>query len=258
MTRRLAMNSEGQMTYCTASEENIGRGRCNHIAHQKPGETPQEFCERATAALNSRKPSGTARNELKGFNGRPVDYTISVKKGVLSDEEISNLKSKEVAVYSFPNGGYDLEFPPSYDESAFSEEVCKMSTKGSWKSSQIDDNPTIIYSTDKFEICPFALSGLQYDRVSPDRESVVKALEERKATENYWWCDKKVPDASKRGPQWDALVDEAISAAKSGKFDSSTIEETDRKIDDFMQRRCEEIYSSYDSDVSIDQTHFKK
>lgn len=34
MVKRLALNSEGLLTYCTASEENIGKGRCNHIAHQ--------------------------------------------------------------------------------------------------------------------------------------------------------------------------------------------------------------------------------
>lgn len=51
MSRRLAMNSEGQMTYCTASEENIGKGRCNHIVHQNPEESPEDFCERANKTL---------------------------------------------------------------------------------------------------------------------------------------------------------------------------------------------------------------
>lgn len=35
MTKRLALTKDGKITYCTASEENIVKGRCNHIAHQK-------------------------------------------------------------------------------------------------------------------------------------------------------------------------------------------------------------------------------
>lgn len=47
MTKVLALNNKGQMTYCSASEENRGKGRCNHIAHQKPNESKEEFLERA-------------------------------------------------------------------------------------------------------------------------------------------------------------------------------------------------------------------
>lgn len=44
--RRLSLNTEGELTYCTASEENIGKGRCNHIDHQRKGETQEQFMER--------------------------------------------------------------------------------------------------------------------------------------------------------------------------------------------------------------------
>lgn len=43
MKGRLALTVDGKITICTASEENIGKGRCNHIAHQKPDQTPDEF-----------------------------------------------------------------------------------------------------------------------------------------------------------------------------------------------------------------------
>lgn len=45
-TKRLAINSEGMMTYCSVPEELQGVGRCNHIKHQKDGESPAEFIER--------------------------------------------------------------------------------------------------------------------------------------------------------------------------------------------------------------------
>ena len=46
MEKRLALTKDGKMTYCTASEENIGKGRCNHIAHQKNNESAEDFCKR--------------------------------------------------------------------------------------------------------------------------------------------------------------------------------------------------------------------
>ena len=45
--KRLALTVNGDMTYCTASEENIGKGRCNHVLHQIDGETAEAFVKRA-------------------------------------------------------------------------------------------------------------------------------------------------------------------------------------------------------------------
>lgn len=39
----LAVNINGDVTYCTASPEMRGMGRCNHIEHQADGETTQDF-----------------------------------------------------------------------------------------------------------------------------------------------------------------------------------------------------------------------
>ena len=35
MTKRLAMTVDGRLTYCSADEHNIGKGRCNHVSHAK-------------------------------------------------------------------------------------------------------------------------------------------------------------------------------------------------------------------------------
>ena len=42
----LAMTTDGRMTYCSAPPEARGIGRCNHMDHQKDGETTEEFVER--------------------------------------------------------------------------------------------------------------------------------------------------------------------------------------------------------------------
>ena len=46
MTRVLAVNTDGNITYCTCPPELRGTGRCNHIAHQNNGETPEKFIKR--------------------------------------------------------------------------------------------------------------------------------------------------------------------------------------------------------------------
>lgn len=42
--KRLALTEDGVMTYCTASEENMGKGRCNHVLHGDPNDM-QGFME---------------------------------------------------------------------------------------------------------------------------------------------------------------------------------------------------------------------
>lgn len=51
MQKRLAVTKDGQLTYCTATEENIGKGRCNHICHQKVGESEASFMARANQEI---------------------------------------------------------------------------------------------------------------------------------------------------------------------------------------------------------------
>lgn len=41
-----AVNSKGELTKCTAREENIGKGRCDHVMHAKKNENNKELLER--------------------------------------------------------------------------------------------------------------------------------------------------------------------------------------------------------------------
>lgn len=44
MTKKvLALNTKGELTYCTAPEDKRGQGRCNHVAHQEEGQSQIEF-----------------------------------------------------------------------------------------------------------------------------------------------------------------------------------------------------------------------
>lgn len=46
--KRLALTKDGKLTFCTSDPENIGKGRCNHVAHQLPSESKEDFLNRAS------------------------------------------------------------------------------------------------------------------------------------------------------------------------------------------------------------------
>lgn len=52
MAKRLAMTFDGRLTYCSADEHNIGKGRCNHVSHAKNGESQEKFLERTTKVVS--------------------------------------------------------------------------------------------------------------------------------------------------------------------------------------------------------------
>ena len=70
MKKRLALTKDGRMTYCTASEENVGKGRCNHIAHQRLDESTKEFCERIKDMKenNNKKCDNNKNNYIKNLD----------------------------------------------------------------------------------------------------------------------------------------------------------------------------------------------
>lgn len=53
MTKVLALNTDGQLTYCTAPEELRGKGRCNHIFHQNNGESKEDFLKRVSNMVDT-------------------------------------------------------------------------------------------------------------------------------------------------------------------------------------------------------------
>ena len=50
----LAINDRGELTYCSAPPELRGKGRCNHICHQKENENMTEFMQKANEILEER------------------------------------------------------------------------------------------------------------------------------------------------------------------------------------------------------------
>jgi hypothetical protein len=49
LNKVLALNTKGQLTYCTALPEDRGKGRCDHVTHQKQGQTRNDFIKELNA-----------------------------------------------------------------------------------------------------------------------------------------------------------------------------------------------------------------
>ena len=64
----LALNVDGQLTYCTCPPDKRGIGRCNHVAHQMENESMEEFLNR----VNNQMESGNADSESANIDNRGI------------------------------------------------------------------------------------------------------------------------------------------------------------------------------------------
>lgn len=106
--RRLALTVNGDLTYCQASEENVGKGRCNHIAHQFKDETPNEFLNRV-AELQKDLQQYETSDEVLDNAFIPLDGTeVETKPYRMTDEEKEELVCIENKMQLDQNieGGY--------------------------------------------------------------------------------------------------------------------------------------------------------
>lgn len=107
--KRLALSKDGQITYCTADDDNIGKGRCNHVYHQKSNESAGEFLDRMPNTNNSdyNGYSGTTMKSDKIVCKMPMEdlktyvAAISSPEIKLTREEVkSECIGGEVLVYT--------------------------------------------------------------------------------------------------------------------------------------------------------------
>ena len=92
--RRLALTKDGKLTYCTASEENIGKGRCNHIDHQKNKESIKDFTIRCSQLTNKNISMLNIPSEIRCLNNGLLKLDEKLKERNL------NLSIKSVGGYA--------------------------------------------------------------------------------------------------------------------------------------------------------------
>lgn len=104
----LAVNTNGDITYCTVPPESRGKGRCNHIAHQNIGESTQDFIARIDSLREE-----VENEEIKDFI--PMEgTTIETKPYRMTEEEKKELTPIESRMQLDQNieGGYiEVEEP---------------------------------------------------------------------------------------------------------------------------------------------------
>ena len=99
--KRLALNKDGKLTYCTATEENLGKGRCNHLLHQSSKESMESFLERIDKEILNLNFEGEQKFSNKNLNSTEIKELQFNKQ---KDEFIKLQKQK------FPMAGAQDKF----------------------------------------------------------------------------------------------------------------------------------------------------
>lgn len=66
--KRLALNTEGLLTYCTVENPEEAKGRCNHILHQNNNENNVDFYKRAEEKVNEIQKENRRKDKVKAMS----------------------------------------------------------------------------------------------------------------------------------------------------------------------------------------------
>ena len=95
MSKVLALTTDGRITYCTASEEDRGKGRCNHIVHQDKNESIEQFTERYNKMIEESS-NVTKENETAEEIKDKEILELYAKINELAGEELTEENFNEV------------------------------------------------------------------------------------------------------------------------------------------------------------------
>ena len=93
----LALTEDGRLTYCTAPEDKRGKGRCNHVSHQKEGQSVQNFIEEIKDSQDS---------TLNDINKEDLE---AVKKSGWALRHVKN-QTPEICMEAVKQNGWALKF----------------------------------------------------------------------------------------------------------------------------------------------------
>ena len=85
MSKRLAMTTDGRMTYCSASDANIGKGRCNHIIHQNKNENSNDFIKRVEELKENLDHKLNSENKFDRIHAARNKYGLDK---LINDEDV--------------------------------------------------------------------------------------------------------------------------------------------------------------------------
>ena len=205
MKKRLALTKDGRMTYCTATEENIGKGRCNHIAHQKEGQTEVDFVEEANKIWDIKEDEKNVKVSFDENDNIKIEYAGSViktkNKDFLFENKNGTYQPTEYAKYIILSQGKKM----------FSRLICELDKDFKYhresfvdvvdpdifyeRKSQYTDNKKVFEelvskwkeeNMEKFENVPYIPSIQRYAR----NFSFNKEITLEEAVQGYKYCNQ--------------------------------------------------------------------
>lgn len=199
MGKRLAMTVDGRLTYCSADEHNIGKGRCNHVSHAKNGESQEKFLERTTKVVSILKKKEYDAEEWEfGINiGEDIEYLEEQYKNFDPDMYVSsdNVFARQIAA----EHGYALD-RLALDK----DEIVRMAVieKGYCTENFLNDTPGIRKT--------LAQEGFYLDKLINDEDESVRDTAKRKINEFDHLINDSNPtvraEAAKKGYKLDQLA----------------------------------------------------
>lgn len=215
--KRLAMNENGELTYCTAPADKIGQGRCNHVDHQGPEESTTEFIERVNLEGQDAQVSPICPalySEVEPVNGVEIfveaeDSEADEKFGFVAQDEYGKFGKEFVdgkrILYAYSGPEKNIYSDPRIEELK-----------------DYMPNDSILYNAN------FILEPFQEDDKLPNREKleeVQKLFLEYDAiidTSVYWHGDMDPRTSNRVYGEYSAEIEDALEAR----------EERNKKLDE--------------------------
>ena len=120
MTKVLASTTDGRLAYCVSPEEQGGKGWCNHVAHQKEGQSVADFIEEIKDSQDSDL-NDINKKDLEAVkkNGRVLEYVKdqtpeicleAVKKNGLALKYVKDQTSELCCITAVKQNGWALGY----------------------------------------------------------------------------------------------------------------------------------------------------
>ena len=144
MNKRLALTVDGNITYCVASEENIGKGRCNHVLHQLENENIDRFLRRASLYSENLESKNYIRSlkELKGIDGLELIPSAEVQDGIITLTSKKKFGSTKMIGNQF-KGDLIIEEGEDISKKFVKLDALNPSIRGKWKHGLDNSNSSI-------------------------------------------------------------------------------------------------------------------
>ncbi|MGM0197309.1 hypothetical protein [Enterococcus sp. AZ180] len=168
MGKVLALNDMGVVTYCSAAEDQRGKGRCNHVTHQEEGESPAEFFVRVENGIKDTYEDSAIPDESAIIKEVIAEHAVSFNKNPDWDNFIKNKVANPFVIGSKADGTYEEADIQQVEEidgfNELGDPIVSLKAKVSFRGQEyevdlgevpkVQDDGTIIMNGSEFRVLP--------------------------------------------------------------------------------------------------------